>query len=198
MSVDVVLSLGLEVKRAIEIALGLVFALSSATKVYRPRAFVRAVAAYELLPRQLVVPFSAIVITAEVALAATLLGGAAMAVAAPTAVALLSTFMAAVAMNLWRGRHNACGCFGADDRISGRTVARLAALLAAAAIAWLLEVAAAPRVQTASPSLLIEDVSIGLLLLLGGLWALSLPELIRLSRFVRAGALPDRQQNTRA
>lgn len=196
MSVDTVLFPSFELRRGVEIALGIVFAYSSAPKVYRPTVFLRAVADYELLPRHLVAPLGVGVITTEVLLAAALLSGTAVAVAAPIAALLLSVFGAAIAINLWRGRMNPCGCFGeSDGSISKRSLVRLAFLLAGAGVACLPLRSAAPGGEIVSMSLL-KDVTIAFLLLTTGLWALSLPELIRLGRLAGRSVSPDRGQHT--
>jgi hypothetical protein len=122
-------ALGAQVAHALQLVLGLVFAVSALAKLRDPRAFARTVRGYALLPSPLVGAAAAVVIGAEAALAVALVTGWLTAVAVPVAGALIVVFLAAVAVNLRRGNRVTCGCFGADEAISGATVVRLAALL---------------------------------------------------------------------
>lgn len=113
---------------AIQLAVGATFAVAVVPKLHRPARFRRVVAGYDLLPH--LAPVAAIAVTAaEASIAVCFLTGWVMVIALPLAVVVLALFAAATALNLARGRIVECGCFGgSDERISGRSLARLLVL----------------------------------------------------------------------
>jgi len=93
--------------------LGLVFALSAVTKITAPGAFRDGVAAYHLLPRDLITPFAMALPWIEALIALYLLIGLFLRPTAIVTAALLVMFTAAIAISLARGNTgHGCGCFG--------------------------------------------------------------------------------------
>jgi uncharacterized membrane protein YphA (DoxX/SURF4 family) len=175
------------VAHALQLSLGMVFLAGAVPKWRAPDAFARTVAEYRLAPAAFSPFVARALMAAEALLAAALLAGLLVWLAAPVALALLLIFTAAVGINLQRHRQIPCGCFGAgSETISGRSLLRLALLLVAAAGASLLvDVLRMPPISltplgsgrwpTAD-----EVVAAGVLclsLLLIGMWLLHLPEL---------------------
>lgn len=122
--------------RATADVLALVLLASAASKLRSAGAlhqFAAVVVSYELLPRAIAVAWSRLVPVIELAIAVILFTGMA-SYGALALIPLLGSFAVAVAINLIRGRSVACGCFGADEAITGRTLARLALLITAALV----------------------------------------------------------------
>lgn len=116
--------------------LATVFVVAAVAKLGDRRAFQEAVAGYRLLPERWAAPVGRALPVLELAAGVLLLAGVATAAVATGLAALLVVFVAAVAVNLARGRHIACGCFGAtvERELSWWTVARNVVLVAAAAV----------------------------------------------------------------
>lgn len=116
---------------AAQLSLGLVFLLAVLPKLRRPRSFARSTVLYEILPFAVAQMFGLMLIPLEGFLVLSFLSGWLSNIALPLAAVLLCIFLAAVGVNLRRGRRIPCGCFGeASEPISLRTVARLLLLLA--------------------------------------------------------------------
>lgn len=172
-----------------QLGLGLVFALSVVPKLRRPRSFARNVEEYRLLPRRASLAVAVPLIAVELALALALLAGTQTGPALLLVLALLAVFLAAVAVNLRRGRRVACGCFGdRAEPISGRSVARLLVLAAAAGALLVLRAAGYGR-DAGLTSLgavpltdLLSSWLLAVALLLLASWALRLPEIVAMSR----------------
>jgi uncharacterized membrane protein YphA (DoxX/SURF4 family) len=94
------------------LGLAVVWFWAGLAKALDPDLAVRAVAAYRLLPNELVKPVAWGLPFAELALGLLLLLGIRTRVAAILSVALLSLFVAAVASAWVRGLRIECGCFG--------------------------------------------------------------------------------------
>jgi uncharacterized membrane protein len=123
--------------------LALVFLQGAASKLLAPDEFEGVVSNYRLLPGALSAPFARVLPLLELAAGAGLVIGATRPAAAWLAVALLTMFCVAIAINLARGRTEIdCGCFKSAFRqtISLWLIARNL-LLAAAALALLLPTA---------------------------------------------------------
>lgn len=125
-----------ELRLLAQIALGIVFLLSFLGKARKPKAFLRGVDEYGLLPRRAAYAAGAVLIPVEGFLALSLLTGWQLALGAPLALASLLAFVIAVSLALKRKRDVPCYCMGGEDgeRISARTVARLGLLLTGAAL----------------------------------------------------------------
>ena len=114
----------------LQLALGATFLLAALPKLRRPRAFAQTVRDYGIVPGRGAVAIAPALVLLESFLAVAFLTGWAAGVAVVLAAVALVAFAAAVAFNLRRGRIVSCGCFGdAAEKISGRTLARLALLL---------------------------------------------------------------------
>jgi hypothetical protein len=115
-----------ELLLVVQLALGIIFLLSSAGKLWDRGHFARGLAAYQILPRSWVNPASFLVIALESLLAVAHLTGYLLGIVVPVGLGLLGSFAIAVGLNLKRGRALPCYCFGGSgDTISGATVARL-------------------------------------------------------------------------
>lgn len=120
---------------ALCIGLGLVFALAVIPKLRRPLDFARAVVEYRILPAPLAWAFGLVLLPVEALLAVALLAGSGLGIALPGASLMLAVFLAAVGINLGRGRRISCGCLGrGSEEISPRTAVRLSLLLAVSLI----------------------------------------------------------------
>jgi hypothetical protein len=109
----------------IRIAIGLVFLLSTATKLRHPKDFASGVARYEILPARLSYAFAAGVILAEGGLALMHLSAWELALASQIGVLLMTIFAIGVGVNLIRGRKLKCHCFGSAEPISMRSLIRV-------------------------------------------------------------------------
>jgi len=180
---------------AVQLGLGVAFTAAALPKLRHPAAFARTVAGYRVLPRRLSTVFAFAAIASEPFLAVAFPTGWAIPIALPLAVALLTSFAVAVAINLRRGRRIPCGCFGGEsESLSGRSLARLATLLGG--VVLLLAVGRSPLTvgELASEGVsalayLVQIGGVSAFLVLGAAWLLSLPELA----FVLRGLRPERR-----
>jgi len=93
------------------VCVGLIFVLAAAQKAQHWRIFSGVLANYRLLPRALVTPAAALLPPAEMLVGVLLLSAQVRPFGALAAIALLSVFAAAMAINLKRGRSEIdCGC----------------------------------------------------------------------------------------
>jgi hypothetical protein len=166
----------------LQLALGGVFLVSSLGKVRDPKAFLRGVAEYEILPVPLAYAFGAVLIPAEAFVALALLSGLAVGVALPLATALLLVFGVAVAINLRRERDLLCHCFGSPggERLSARSLVQLGLLTGVALFAW--SGGGESLRALAGPEDAIAAVTLAVACLLAGLWLLQADEVVRLYR----------------
>ena len=177
----------------VQLALGLVFLLSTVGKLRRPAAFLEGVAEYEVLPRPLALAFGALVIPAEAFLAVAHLTGWGLSVAVPVGCALLLAFALAVGVNLTRRRDLLCHCFGSQggERISLRSAAQL--LLLFGGEVFLLTTVVRPGGPTglvypervASLEQLALAAAWAVFCLLAGLWLLRADQVYQLFRAYR-------------
>lgn len=122
----------LEMRLSFQFAVGLVFLLSSLSKLASPARFAQGVVEYQILPKRLAFILGLLLIPWELLLAISHLTGWFLAVASPAAVVTLLIFVIAVGINLRRGRTLSCHCFGGGgEQISGSTLARLLLLIVA-------------------------------------------------------------------
>lgn len=179
---------------AAQLALGIVFLLSALPKLRRPRAFVRSVAAYEILPPGVAQVFALALIPTEVALALAFLTGSLVGVALPLAAAVLLAFLVAVGINLRRGRRVTCGCFGeASEEISPRTTARLLLLLTVVLLLAAFRGARgaswpgpeSPPADVSTLAYLLQVAALAAFLILLAAWLLRLPEMVAIARQLR-------------
>jgi hypothetical protein len=122
----------------LRLALAGVFASAALHKARDLDAFAAAVAAHRLVPEASVGVFARALALCEIAAAAGLLVPASAPLAAGLAAALLALYTSAIAINLARGRREIdCGCSARPQPLSGRLLARNAALGALAIAAAL-------------------------------------------------------------
>jgi uncharacterized membrane protein YphA (DoxX/SURF4 family) len=115
----------------LRIAVGTVLIGAAIGKTVHPRAFIRAVRAYRLLPTALCGPCAVAVIVAEWFAGVLLVIGFAIDAAAAIAIALFATFVYALAANLASGSAVPCHCFGEGSEPTGRLALFRATLLLA-------------------------------------------------------------------
>jgi hypothetical protein len=185
-------NIGAHVAYALQLSLGIVFLVAAAPKLRRPSAFAATVAGYRIAPSRLVPALALGLIAIESFLAFAFLSGWLLDVGVPLAALAVIGFFVVIALNLRRGREVPCGCFGdPQERISRRSLIRLAALFAA--LCALVLVSSSARTQAVTlesvladgaPGLqyLIEVAGVASFLILIGMWMLSLPELASVLR----------------
>ena len=122
------------VEMLLSMVLGISFLVAAVPKLQHPKGFVLAVLEYRVLPPRLGWFYGRVVPPLEFLLALLLLSGTAVRPAAAAMVVLLLSFIAAVGVNLARGRHLDCHCFGKTNRrsIGWKLLLQDAALLGAA------------------------------------------------------------------
>ena len=120
----------------LRLVLGAVLLIAGVAKLTDRDAFRAAVGEYQVLPASLVAPFAAIVPALEVALGALLLLGLGTTAAAAIATPLFLSFVIAIGVNVARGRHFNCHCFGSvqSDPIGWPALVRSLALAVAALV----------------------------------------------------------------
>src|SRR5574340_508853 len=96
---------------AFRVILGLVFIAAGVGKLFNRRNFCRILEGYKLLPTKLIIPFASTLPIFEVAIGLSQFSSALVPWSQVAAAALLVVFTGAIAINLFRGRHEiACGC----------------------------------------------------------------------------------------
>jgi uncharacterized membrane protein YphA (DoxX/SURF4 family) len=100
----------------LSMALGFIFLASAVPKLRHPKGFVLAVLEYRVLSPRLGWLYARLLPPLELLLALLLLSGTAPRSAAIVLLVLLLSFMAAVGINLARGRDLDCHCFGKARR----------------------------------------------------------------------------------
>jgi uncharacterized membrane protein YphA (DoxX/SURF4 family) len=120
----------------LRLVLGGLLLLAGASKLAGLAAFRGAVAEYKVLPPFLEAPFAFVLPFAEVTLGGLLLLGFGTTAASAIAALLFLSFAFAIGLNLARGRHFDCHCFGSvqRDTIGWPAFLRSLALVAAAFI----------------------------------------------------------------
>ena len=120
----------------LRLVLGGVLLLAALTKLADRDSARAAVSEYEILPKQLERPFAAILPWLETALGALLLLGLGTTLAAALAMPLFLSFAVAIGVNLAKGRHFDCHCFGSvqSEHIGGTALLRSVALVLVALV----------------------------------------------------------------
>jgi uncharacterized membrane protein YphA (DoxX/SURF4 family) len=101
-----------------------VFIYSGYIKVRAPLQFAVAISGYKLVPENLVFPLAQYLPWVEIALGLAVLIGWKIRYFAAGAASLLVFFMVILTITYFRGIEASCGCFGLDDPISLKTIAR--------------------------------------------------------------------------
>jgi uncharacterized membrane protein YphA (DoxX/SURF4 family) len=124
------------VQLLLRLVLGGLLLLAGVTKLVDRASFRQAVAEYGVLPERLEWPFAALLPWMETAVGVLLLVGLGGAVAAWLAVPIFLSFGVAIGVNLWRGRHFDCHCFGSvhSEEIGWLPLLRSAALVLTALV----------------------------------------------------------------
>lgn len=178
-----------EMRIVVQLAIGLVLLQSSSVKLLNPVGFAKGVREYQILPASLAYLVGLLLIPLELFLAVSHLTGWLLAFAVPIGVAMLASFVAAVAINLKREVVLPCYCFGAqgDETISKRTLARLflmiggeLLLIADPSLFSTSKLIYPTRITNLSELALVLFWS--MFLLVAGLWLLSVTDLIALLR----------------
>jgi uncharacterized membrane protein YphA (DoxX/SURF4 family) len=116
----------------LRVALGAIFVYAAWTKLRDPwQLFANSVAAYDLLPIWAVKVVARALPWAELLLGLLLISGRFLRVSSIAASALLLGFFAVMVRTYASGIQIECGCFGAGDTISMRSLARDGSLLLA-------------------------------------------------------------------
>jgi putative oxidoreductase len=180
---------------ALQLSLGTVFLLSALPKLRDPAAFAKTVLDYEIAGPRLSRVLAPAVIALESFLAVTLLTGGVIEVGLALAAATVLAFAAVTTINLRRDRDVSCGCFGdPDERISGRSLARLCLVFVAIlAVGTALAAGSASAITVADlrsdgPSALsyvLEIGGIAAALVLTTALLLRLPEVAPILRYLR-------------
>ncbi len=122
----------------IRLTVGLVCLWAGLEQASSLNAFRQSISNYRLMPTQLTTPAATAVVAAELTSAVLLLTGLATSIGAFAAVVLFTAFTAALVLNLTRGNHVACHCFGYSEteRVSKITAGRAALLLMLSALTY--------------------------------------------------------------
>jgi hypothetical protein len=129
---------------ACSLVLAAVFGASAVPKLRHPKGFVLAVLMYRVLPPRLSRSYAMLLPPVELLIALLLVSGTGVRLAAVIAAALLLSFIAAVGLNIKRGRYLDCHCFGRSARRSigwgllakDGVLLGVATVLAAVATTW--------------------------------------------------------------
>ncbi len=135
-----------------EIVVGLVFVRAAFPKLMHPNRFSAQVIAYGMLPRPASRAIAPVIVASEVCVAVLVLFGAAneSTVGLFIGAAASCLFLVVTIWEIRRGRDIACGCFGAEERVSGRSILRLFLLLGLIASLLALAVADGPLPSVAT------------------------------------------------
>ncbi|MBF0482464.1 MAG: DoxX family membrane protein [Desulfovibrionaceae bacterium] len=132
---------------------GLVFVYAGAAKIAQPAAFAADIFQYQLLSDWLIYPAALFLPWLEAVCGLCLWAGAFKRGAAALCNLLLAVFMAALAVNVWRGNDVACGCFGGGGGEDLRmALIRDGALLALGLVVQYCAGGGQSRPKTAGPS----------------------------------------------
>jgi hypothetical protein len=190
-----------ELRLAIQLAIGIVFLLSSVGKLRHSAEFGAAIMQYKILPVAWAYPVGVVIISVEVWVAFSHLTGFLLAFAIRLGLAMLVSFTVAVVVNLRRGQALPCYCFGdAGDTISRLTLARLVLLMSGEA--FLLTI---PGLRTTNQQIIsslqfyrlsVPQLAVAffwaVFLLIVYVWFLSVADIVRLLR-----PMPNMNKGTR-
>ena len=119
----------------LRLALGAVFLYAAYTKLSQPwLLFAMAIDGYQLLPQWAVLAVARTLPWAELALGLLLLAGFGLRWASAAVTALLAVFFALMIRSYAKGMSIDCGCFGAGDALSAKTLVRDGLLLASSGL----------------------------------------------------------------
>jgi uncharacterized membrane protein YphA (DoxX/SURF4 family) len=101
-----------------------IFIYSGYVKVKEPLQFAVAITGYKLVPESLIFPLATYLPWIEIALGLGVLIGWKIRYFSMAAAGLLLFFIVVLAITISRGIEANCGCFGLDERVSPKTIAR--------------------------------------------------------------------------
>jgi len=167
----------------VQLSLGVTFALSAASKLREPRAFVEGVEEFAVLPHAIAFVIALAVMIGEVLLSLSHFSGFLLAYTVPVGIAMLFSFLIAVIINLVKKRNVPCFCFGGDETISHRSVARLVVVISGELVVLHGLYSSAPiqEVSHLTPNDVVLTLSWTLFTLITTVWMLSLPDLVKLA-----------------
>lgn len=167
-----------------QLAIGIVFMLSSAGKVRHRAEFAEGIAAYRIVPHSWANLTALLVIMLEAFVAVSHLTGYLLEIGLPVGLVLIGSFGIAVGVNLHRERPLPCYCFGASSSIiSVGTLARLSVLATGEAflLIWFRPIQPA--------ALMLPNLAFAMFwsifVLTLGLWLFSLPDVFKLLRTIK-------------
>jgi Methylamine utilisation protein MauE len=174
----------LKLHAVVQLAIGIIFLLSSVGKLLERSSFIQGVAAYRIVPASWASLTASIVITGEMFVAAAHLTGFRLKPALVVGIGLIASFGIAVGVNLKRDRPLPCYCFGGSGSVvTWGTLARLGFL--GAGETFLLKLYQPIYV----PRLILPELGFALFwsifLLVGSLWLFAIGDVLRLLRPVR-------------
>jgi hypothetical protein len=168
----------------VQLAIGIVFLLSSVGKLLERSSFIQGVAAYRIVPSSWASLTASIVIAVEACLATTHLTGYLLKPALVVGLGLIATFGTAVVVNLKRGRPLPCYCFGGSGSVvTWGTLARLGLLGAGETL--LLRLHQPVYVSRLVLAELGSALFWSILLLVVSLWLFAMGDLLRLLKPIR-------------
>jgi Methylamine utilisation protein MauE len=174
----------LKLRLVVQLAIGILFLISSAGKLRDRGSFTEGLAAYRILPSSWASVGGLFIIGVESFLAAAHISGHLLKVGLLAGLALIASFALAVCFNLARGRVLPCYCFGSSgSTISWATLARLALL--AFGEAFLLRMYQPLLPLRLAVLQLAFALFWSILLLVAGLWLFAVGDVVRLLRFAR-------------
>lgn len=170
-----------EILLVTRLLLGLVFIVSSITKLGDPAGFIRGVNRYTLIPRRLTGLAALLLIAVEAGIGVSLMSGGGAQIGILLATALLTLFTVVMTQNARRAQPLPCYCFGTDDSDvhPRRTLVRLSLFLVAALVT-LTGVIAQSRSVTVRPTL--GSLLLAISALIVGMWFLRIPDFLELHR----------------
>ena len=123
----------------VQLAVGIVFLRSFFGKLTSIKSFVHGIREFELVPNTLLYPAGIFICGLEGAIGASHLSGWQLHIALPASVLILFVFLFVVSSALFHNKSVNCLCYDNDDseKISLRTILRLAILICAEVFLWI-------------------------------------------------------------
>lgn len=174
---------------AIQLALGLVFLVSSTGKLRAWTEFARGVDDFHVVPHRLAVVGGWSIPPLELMVGAALVFDSWAVIAALTSVGLLISFSVVIAVNLRRHRVLPCYCFGTGkaELISDRSLARMSLILGGALVVIVGTAAGVAETSSSGDTFYVDQrlidgllrMALAVFVVVAGLWILAVPELVR-------------------
>lgn len=181
------MQVAIPVGSSVQVTVGLVYLTSFLAKARKVDRFLTAVGDYGIFSSRTSRTIGWLVVVLEFALAVSHLTGLFLPAAVPVGAALLTSFIVAESIVLWRGGSAPCHCFGDNEKISGRSLVRSLVLLGSE---FFLLFRTLPRLsghwrgQLLSWDALSHALPWACFVIVTAMWLFSVPELNRLVRDV--------------